>query len=289
MPTSPPRRRTLRAVADRPTTLPPPPPDEALAALVPRDVELATGVGVRHEAAVPVWYGVVWGRLGRGDLAAAHLDRVHLPELQPWIAAERGRLRRELGFHAEAEAIEWPALLAAQDAGDPTDAAMLRISLTADAVGAADADRARRRLEAARDAVAELPDGPRAARQRIRLCWVAIEVAALTGERPDAHGLPTWRDGDAGPSFDADHEWGTRFHRAKSLLFAGVLRGDPLVLDAAAAMAPPGLLWAIHLARLDLGLPDAETAARRAWSELVPPPELAALVEPPARLRAATA
>jgi hypothetical protein len=284
MPTPRRGRRTLPGVADRPTTLPPP-PDEALAALVPRDVDLATGAGLRHEAAVPVWYGVVWGRLGRGDLAAAHLDRVHLPELQPWIAAERGRLRRELGFHGDAEAIEWPALLAAQDAGDPVDAAMLRISLTADAVGAADVDRARRRLEAAREAVAGLPDGPRAARQRIRLGWVTLEVAALTGERPDAHKLPAWRDGDAGPAFDADHVWGTRFHRAKSLLFAGALRRDPLVLDAAAAMAPPGLLWAIHLARLDLGLPDAETAARRAWSELVPLPELDARVEPPARLR----
>jgi hypothetical protein len=253
--------------------LPPAPPAEALATLLPPDVDLAAGW--RHDAAIPVWHGVVWGRLGRGDLAWAHLDRVHLPALRTWIAAERGRILRELGLHAEAERHELPALLAVED---PVDEAMLRVSLVADAVGLGDAARAARRLAAARDAVAELPDGPRAARQRLRLGWVATEVAFVTGRPPPLEATPWWDTSAGAPHLPADLRWGSAFHRAKALLFAGIARRDPRLLDAAAGQAPPVLTWAVHLARADGGAPDALAAARVAWRAVVPPPPYAAVV-----------
>lgn len=247
--------------------LPPPPPAAALAALLPPDVELTAGW--RHEAAVPVWYGIVWGRLGRGDLAWAHLDRVQLPSLWPWIAAERGRIVRELGLHAEAESLEFPALV---DAEDPVDAAMLRISLAADAVGTGDVARAVRRLSSARDAVHALPDGPRAARQRLRLGWVATEVAFLTGQDPPLAGTPRWDETAGAPTSSSDLAWGSAFHRTKALLFAGIARGDGRLLEAAAVDPPPVLAWAIHLARADRGVRGAFDAARTAWAAIVPPP-----------------
>ncbi|MTV27238.1 hypothetical protein FTX61_17730 [Nitriliruptoraceae bacterium ZYF776] len=246
--------------------LPPLPPSDALAQLLPPDVDL--DVGWRHEAARPVWLGVVWGRLGRGDLAHAHLDRVRLPTLWPWVAAERGRLLRELGLHDRAEALEFPALV---QATDPVDEVMLRVSLTADAVGAGDVDRAVRRLAAARDALTRCPEGPRLARQRLRYAWVDAEVAFLTGRRPTGDGLPVLGpDGEV--VWPADHRWGTTFHAAKGLLFGGVVTGEPRLLDLATAQAPPVLRWAIELARADAGRAGALEAARRAWATIVPPP-----------------
>jgi hypothetical protein len=221
----------------------------------------------------------VWSRLGRGDLAWEHWDRVHLPELAPWIAAERGRVLRELGLHAAAEALEWPALLRVQD---PVDEAMLRVSLVADAVGVDDVDRAARRLEAATAAVAALGSRPsiegRVARQRLRLAWVGVEVAYLTGRAPDTAGLPWWDETSAAPAFPVDHRWGSGFHTAKGLLFAGIVRGDDRLLAASAAAAPPVLRWGVELARADRGDPDALGRARAAWAEMVPPPEVAAEV-----------
>ncbi len=255
----------------RPST-PPAPPRAALAALLPPDVDLDGEL--RHEAAKPVWFGVVWGRLGRGDLAWASFDRVRLPELDPWISAERGRLLRELGRHAEAEAVEWGALVRADD---PVDAAMLRISLAADAIGLRDRSRTTSRLQAARRAVADLPVGPRAARQRLRLRWVEVESAWLRGSKPSSAGLPVW-DEDAGIArFAPDYAAGSRFHVAKGLLFGGVVHGDVRLLDAAAEAAPPALLWAVHRARADAGRPGARQAEESAR---------AVVVEPPSRSRA---
>lgn len=250
--------------------LPPVPDAAALAALLPPDVDLVAGW--RHEAARPVWYGVVWGRLGRGDLAWAHLDRVQLPALTPWIAAERGRVVRELGLHAVAERFELPALLTATD---PVDAAMLRVSLVADAVGLGDVDRAVRRLGAARTAVAELPDGPRAARQRLRLSWVATEVAFLTaGATPDD--ATRWDEATDAPVLPADASHGSHFHRAKALLFGGIVHDDDRLLAAAAELAPPVIAWAVHLCRADRGVPGAFDTARTAWRAVAPPPAYAA-------------
>jgi len=255
------------AAADVTTPPLPVPSIAALKALLPPDVDLDGPL--RHEAARPVWIGMVWGRLGRGDLAWQHFDRVRLPELQPWIAAERGRLLRELGGHAAAEALEWRALVRADE---PVDAAMLRVSLTADAVGMGDVARATSRLQAAREAVAALPDGPRAARQRLRLTWVEVEVAWLRGQTPPDDGLPAWHDVLQGPRFPPDHAAGSTFHTAKGLLFAGVVRHDPRLLDTAAQQAPPALLWAVHEARAATGIAGAAQAATAARREVVHPP-----------------
>jgi hypothetical protein len=261
---------------------PPIPPREALTDLLPPDVDLRSGAGLREEQARAVWYGVVWSRLGRGDLAWAQWDGVSSPALGPWVAAERGRVLRELGMHEAAEALERPALLVADD---PVDAAMLRVSLTADAVGSNDVDRARQRLRSAEMAVRAAPPGPRLARQRLRLTWVRVEVAFLSGEQPSEAGLPSWDEQTDAPRLPPDHAWGSRFHTAKGLLFAGVVRGDDRLLDAAAADAPPVLRWAIELARADRGRVGALEAARRAWATLVPPPgtEQAVAATPTAR------
>jgi hypothetical protein len=246
--------------------------------LVPPDVDIAATAGSARAA----WYGVVWGRLGRGELAWAHWERVADPGLAPWLAAEQGRVLRELGLHVEAERLEAPAL---RRADDPAVAAMLQISLTADAVGRHDLAAARRRLAAAEEAITVVPDGPRAARQRLRLAWVTVEVAYLGGEAPSDEGLPTWDPVAAEPVLHPDHAWGSDFHTAKGMLFGGVVHRDVRLLDAAVALAPPVLAWGIHLARADLGVADALAAARAAWRVMVPPPgfEVSVATAPTAR------
>ncbi len=257
------------------SSLPAPPP-QVLARLLPPDVDLVRPA--RHASARPVWLGMVWSRMGRGDLAWAFWDRVGTVGLQAWVAAERGRVLRELGLHADAERLEWPALAAAED---PVDRAMLQVSLAADAVGRGDVDTAVRRYRVARDAVAGLADSPRAARQRLRLTWVGVEVAWVSGDAPSTAGLPQLQP--LGPDPDEvlmppDLAHGSTFHRAKALLFGGLVAGSLPLLDLAVADAPPILAWAIHLARADLGAPGALPSARDAWAAVVPPPEHAAAV-----------
>lgn len=290
------------------------PADDDLARLLPADA----GAGRRDPVATLIWDGVVWSRLGRGDRAWVCWDaaeRAPQPRIaaerdrHPWIAAERGRVLRELGLHARAEALDLAGL---EKASDPVDRAMLCVSLTADAVGRSDRDQADERLVRARQAVAAAPDGPRAARQRLRLAWVEIEVAYLTGQTPTVTGLldPGTPRGAAEPDPDAaspgadtgsararpaprrarvapgagpvvlhpDHDHGTAFHRAKTLLFTGIVLGSLDLLDAAAAEAPPVLAWAVHLARADLGVVGALAEARTAWQRIVPPPHVAAEV-----------
>lgn len=258
---------------DPASDLPPQPPARALVALLPPEVDLdpTQRHRLRHAAAREVWLAVVWGRLGRGELAWQLLDAVDEPTLQPWIAAERGRLLRELGLHGEAERWELPAL---DEATDPVDAAMLRISLAADAVGVGELATAQQRLAAARQAVAALPPGPRSARQRLRLSWVGVEVALASGQPVDTSRLAWWRlDDEVGdPALPDDHAAGSTFHTAKGLLFGGVVHREPRLLDAAVELAPPALAWAVHLAREDLGCCGALAAARAAWAAIVPPP-----------------
>ena len=87
---------------------------------------------LRSADAAAVWNGVVWGRLGRCDLAWAWWDSVDEPTLQPWIAGERGRILRELGLHEQAAEVEEEGLTTARDV---VDVVLLRLSLAADAVG----------------------------------------------------------------------------------------------------------------------------------------------------------
>ena len=262
---------SARAGAPAPSG-PPLPSADDLAALLPPDVELPSGPGLRRdaptEAVAGVWYGVVWGRLGRGDRAWDWFDRVAEPALGPWIAGERGRLRRELGDHGAAEQLELAALPAAVD---PIDAAMLWVSLAADAVGRADDELARNRLARAQTLLAGEADAPRRDRQLLRAGWVDVEVALLTGTEPPTRLLPRLRaDGEL--ELPALYRSGSRFHTAKGCLFAGVVRREPELLGRAAALAPPALLWAVHLAQASLGVPGAEAAAVAARAWVVPPP-----------------
>jgi len=246
----------------------PRPPRDQLDVLVPADVR--DGRTDRGEQAARVWDGVVWGRLGRGELAWACFDQVDDPDLRPWTDAERGRVLRELGLHAQAEEHDLAGL---RRAADPVDEAMVWIGLTADAVGSAEVSETLLRLAAARDALDSAPDGARRDRQVLRLTWVETEVAGLVGDDPPDGPWPA-RDGDTmtwPDVFDA----GTVFHRAKAALFAGALTRDLWMLDRAAELAPPVLAWAVHLARADLGVPGAEHAARDAWRAVTPPSHVA--------------
>lgn len=222
---------------------------------------------LRSAGAAAVWNGVVWSRLGRGDRAWAWWDSVEEPDLQPWIAGERGRVLRELGLHRDAQRLEEDALAIAHDL---TDAVLLRLSLAADAVGLGEAAAARRALGTAGSLLDELPVDDRVRRQRLRRRWIEVEVTMLGGSHPDADDLPEL--GEDGPTFPADYEAGTDFHRAKGLLFAGIARQEPTLLEHAAALAPPALRWAVELARLDAGDERAGARAAAAWHQVVPPP-----------------
>ncbi len=217
------------------------------------------------------WNGVVWGRLGRGDLAWSWWDSVEDPQLQPWIAAERGRLLREAGLHERAKELEEEGLRAATDL---VDVVMLRLSLAADHVGLGSLVIARSALEGASDMLDELPDGARAGRQRLRRTWVRTELALADGLPSDGKALP-WIDVEGQLHFPADHAHGTDFHRAKGLLFAAVAIHEPRMLVEAAALAPPALRWAIELARLDAGDDRAAGRAVAAWRAVTVPPVVA--------------
>lgn len=220
------------------------------------------------------WDGVVWGRLGRGDRAWLCWSTVGDPSLAAWIAAERGRVLRELGLHTAARELDLAGLAVARDV---TDTVMLRISLAADRLGEglrSDPDEAAAHaselLTTALPLLAELPPGPRTARQRLRAGWLAVEISLARGERLDAHELP-WRD-DHGLRYQDDYDAGSDFHRAKGLLFAGVARRDRWLLGQSASLAPPALAWAAQLALFDLGDEPAIRRAIAVWDELRPPP-----------------
>lgn len=270
------------------------PPTVATARLLPPDA--AGGDPLRRG----IWVGVVWSRLGRGDRAwdwwrwaGAALragggvrSDAECRALRAWVAAERGRVLRELGLHGHAEALEAPALLAlrARPGTDPVGEAMLLVSLAADAVGRGRTGLAGHRLAAAHEILTRVPDTPRAARQRLRASWVAVEVAFLRGVSPDPGSLPRWDDGAQRPVLPTDHVHGTDFHAAKGLLFAGVVTRDPRMLHAALDLAPPALRWAVALALDDVEVEANDgrvrplEVARLAWAQLVPPPGFAAAV-----------
>jgi hypothetical protein len=276
---------TGRSLAE--VTRPPLPPTAELVALLPPDVDLSMGRGLRPDAppeeVAQVWYGVVWGRLGRGDLAWAWWDGSATPSLRPWLAAERGRLLRELGGHVAAQQLEQAARVRATD---PLDRVMLTVSLAADAVGQADADLARRHLASARRELTTQPWSPRRDRQWLRFGWVAVEIALLTGVRDPSVALPSWRPRDDPRSnqpsrsgrdakellLPSAYRSGSRFHVAKGCLFAGVVRADPGLLALAADLSPPALLWGVHLARASFGIEGAAAAAAAARARVVPPP-----------------
>jgi hypothetical protein len=252
---------------------PPAPPDGALAELLPPDVR-GELTDLRHPEAVDVWNGIVWSRLGRADVAWQWWDQVTSDELQPWVHAERGRVVRELGLHVAAERYDAAGL---ERATDVVDMCMLRLGLTADAIGRGDVERARLRLGAVAPILATLPDGPRVARQRIRRTWIEVEIAFLAREQPPVDELPWWTP-EEGVTFPPVYRHGSVFHAAKGLLFAGIARDDGRLLDAAADVAPPVLGWAVELARDDRHREGALRNAREVWQGIVAPPGYEAAV-----------
>jgi hypothetical protein len=244
------------------------PPPEDVSDLIPAD-------SVRGAWAS----GYLWMRAGRYDLAWRSWERC---PSDPRVHVSRGAACRELGLHDRAERHD----LSAAASVDPAVSAAAAVGLVADAVGRGALDEARSRLDRARRAVSNLDRAPAAGRQRIRLGWVEVEVMLLAGDEPETP-LPqlTKTGAIAGPPH---YGAGTRHHLAKGLLFAGVVRRDLLALGRAATMASPGLRWAVHLARVDLGADGAIGGARRAWSRIVPPPHLIDEVTSVARQRGLT-
>lgn len=265
-------------------TPPEPPPDRTAHLALPE------WDGAQADPPARAWrHGYLWMRLGRHDHAWGWWALVDDPRLATRVHASRASSLRELRLHRRADLEDAAALEASPEPGWERTAAL--IGRVADAVGEGDPGAADARLADALDAVRDLPhdlpqDPPHdlphdlpADRQRIRLGWVACEVALLTGGVP-AVALPhVDRDGEVAtpPVYRA----GSDHHLAKGLLFAGVLSRDLRVLEVAADLAPPGLAWAVHLARADLGADGALAAAREAWAKVVVPQELADAVTPP--------
>ena len=247
------------------------PPDDAIDELLPPDVR-GDLTDLRHPEAIDVWYGVVWSRLGRGDLAWAWWDRTDAEELAPWVLAERARALRELSLHDDAEGFDLQGL---EEAVDIVDIVMLRLSLVADAIGRGDVETAELRFDAVLPILEGLEESPRVVRQRLRRTWVEVELAQHRGDGFDldelADELPEW-DPEQGVVFPDSFGHGSTFHAAKGLLFAGIVREDGRLLDAAADIAPPILRWAVELARHDRAREGALAQARDAWKALVAPP-----------------
>lgn len=215
--------------------------------------------------------GYLWLRLGRHDLAHRWWDRVVDRRLLSRTQASRAASLRELGLHDRAEDADRTGLSLVGPGTSPADRAALLIGLVADAVGRGGATVAGRRLDPATAAVAALGSGREADRQRIRLGWVTAEVELMTGRRPTV-ALP--RLGPEGVAAPKHYAGGCRHHLAKGLLFAGVSDRDAATLAAAAELAPPGLVWAVHLARADVGVDGALERAREARRSVLAPREL---------------
>jgi tetratricopeptide (TPR) repeat protein len=218
------------------------------------------------------WLYAVWlGALGRYPAAAAVLAPA--VRTDPLAATARASHLRQLERHAEAERLDQRALSLAPPGTDAHADAL--IGLVADAVGRAHVDHARSRLEAATAALAgvagvpsaveSLLSAPNGWRSRVRLAWVAAEVALLTDQPEDAvrHARAAVRTAEAARA---------PRHLTKSLLFRGVaeqVAGDPGALGSLGAAAHAAerfgllpLLWPARLVRSRLLAATHPEAAR---------------------------
>jgi hypothetical protein len=216
------------------------------AALQPLEVLLDPSLGIpaalRNRAG---WlHGVALGALGRYGEALAGLEPLLAghgsgSSASPaeivtgaLASATAASLLRQIGDHAGAEPID-TAGLALLDRLDGTvahvDEARLDcyIGLTADAVGVGDLAAAGDRLARARAATAAHSSSS-LWRPRVRLCWVAAEVALLAAD-PDA-ALDAAR-----AAVTVAEDRGAVRHLAKSLMFLGVAQGGSASGSSAAA------------------------------------------------------
>ncbi len=212
------------------------PPAQAVAALR-RAVELAGAGGRADEATAASWLlGLSLGAAGRYGPALATLTPLLEAAEAPGAsgprrlfgalaAASLGSVRRQLGRHAEARAVDGRGLVLSDGAGEAAFA--LRLGLAADAVGLGDAATAHAEVDAA---VQLLPERPTEWwRQRVRYDWVRAEIALLEDD-PDS----------AASSAEAAVERAERAqaprHVAKGLLFLGVAQVQSGNVEGAASL-----------------------------------------------------
>lgn len=209
--------------------------------------------------------GVCLGAAGRYD----HARRVLMPpDVEPdsLVASARASHLRQLGRHAEAEALDQLAARLASDAPHPETAqADAAVGLVADAVGLADSEAVASRLAVAESCVAELPE-PLYWREHARLAWVRAEASLMWGAGEDAHQA-------ASEALRISRAAAAPRHEAKSLLLRGVaghVLGRPdAAQDLAAAagraeqLGVPPLVWPARLVLMRLLHPVDPDAAER--------------------------
>jgi tetratricopeptide (TPR) repeat protein len=189
-------------------------------------------------------HGAALGALGRYGAALELLaEPVAEPRYASLAASTAASLHRQLGRHAEAERLDERALALAGDAPDAVFDASL--GLAADAVGLHRGTDARRLL---REAAGLVPAD--SWRHRVRLDWVAVEVALLDGD-PAAAAATARRAVRTSEDAQAPR------HLAKCLLFLGAalvgeLRGTGGRADEAAAALRRAVALADGLGALPL-------------------------------------
>jgi hypothetical protein len=154
--------------------------------------------------------------------------------------ATMGSVHRQLGRHSEAREHDEVALTLSGATGEAGFDALL--GLAADAVGLGDVTAAHDHLGAAR----ALTDGhAQWWRQRVRVGWVAAEVALIEGRPEDAVV-------SAAASVDLAEQSGAPRHVAKGLLFQGVAQVEAGRHEEAAALLRRAGLLAESLGTLPL-------------------------------------
>jgi hypothetical protein len=238
-----------------------------------RAVELAHGAGRDAEATAAVWLlGVCLASAGRYGAASAVLEplAISLPQeperliFSSLAASSMASISRQLGRHAEGRVRDDVALDLAGDAPEARFDALL--GLAADAVGLGEDDEAAFRLGEAADLVTGRGDWWR---QRVRVDWVAAEIALLRDQPADAVVK-------AASAIALAEGSGAPRHVAKGLLFQGVaeVQCGELELAAgtlrrAASLAESlGTLPLVWPARAVLGALLTETAPAEAASSL---------------------
>ena len=182
--------------------------------------ELARSAGRGAEATAAAWLlGVTLGASGRLGSALAVLEPLaaqrgtDIPERRLFAAlasATVASLKRQLGLPAEAAAADEAGLMLTDGVGEAAFDCVL--GLAADAVGLGDAGTAQQRWNEAAALTTGRDDWWR---QKVRLAWVAAELALLQGDPATATAYAQQAVAGAEAS-------GAPRHVAKGLLFLGV-------------------------------------------------------------------
>jgi hypothetical protein len=211
------------------------PPARAVDALS-RAIEQAHAAGNTDASTAALWLlGVSLGACGRYGTAMTTLT----PVLEAGEAAtggsarlfgamagaSLGSIRRQLGRHTDARALDERGLALTDGSGEAAFACLL--GLAADAVGLGDSAAAQARAEEAEKLLPERPG--EWWRQRVRLDWVRAEIALLDDDPESA------ADAAEAAVERAERSRAPR-HVAKSLLFQGVAQIQNGDLDGASAL-----------------------------------------------------